>query len=178
MLIARSETLSRQRELTICTCEAFTVKGLIFVSDSALRDDLHAFRALGGEMLLIAAHTVDLVLLGYEAFRADRVVAREAKEAVFVELLALVFHFFHSRLEYLSTLVTSGSKSLVVALATVEGVIFGAERLVDQRQLANIAEKALFVPVLFFVRQVLEYQVFFLNLDLSIYLKGFGALFS
>lgn len=128
---------------------------LVFVSDTALRYDLCTFGAFGRKVILVARHAVDFVLFRYEALGTDRLVAREAQEAVLVELLALVLHLLHARLEYLSALVAARRERLVVAFAAVEGVILAAERLVDQRQLAHVAEEALFVPVSVLVRKVL-----------------------
>lgn len=45
---------------------------------------------------------------------------------------------------------------MIVAFAAVESVVLGAERLVHERYLAHVTEKALLVPVLVLVGQVLR----------------------
>ena len=112
--------------------------GRVLVRDAALRDHLAALVALGGKVVLVAGHAVDLLVLGYEALGADRRVAREAQETVLVKLLALVLHLLHARLEDLGALVTARGKLLVVALAAVQELVLGAEGLVYERQLAQI----------------------------------------
>lgn len=112
-------------------------------------------------MILVARHAVDFVLFRYEALGADRLRAREAEETVLVELLRLVFHFFHARLKYLSALVAAGRKRLVVALATVELIVLVAKWFVDERQLAHIAKEALLVPVLLLVGEVFGVGAYF-----------------
>jgi ABC-type glycerol-3-phosphate transport system permease component len=72
-----------------------------------------------------------------------------------VKLLTFVFHFFHAWLKYLSALVTSRGKSLIVTLATVQRLVLGPKGLVDQGQLAHMTKETLFVPVLFLIGQVL-----------------------
>lgn len=128
--------------------------GLILVANSALRDHLGAFRTLGRIGLFITGHTEYLIIFWYEAFGANGRVARETEEAILVELLSLVFHFFHAGLEYLRALVASRRERLIVALATVERVVFRAERLVDERQLAHVTKEALLVPVGILIREV------------------------
>lgn len=54
------------------------------------------------------------------------------------------------------------SESLIVALGTVKSLILGAERLIDERYLADMAEEALLVPVLVLVWKVLRIGADFL----------------
>jgi hypothetical protein len=56
--------------------------------------------------------------------------------------------------EYLSAFVASRGERLIVALATIKQFVLRAERLVNERQLANIAKKALLVPMFFLVGQI------------------------
>ena len=128
---------------------------LIFVGDAALRNDFGALGTLGSEVLLIARDAIGLVLLWYKALGANNAVAQKAREAVLVELLTLVLHLLHAGLEYLRALVTARRKRLIVTLAAVEQLVFGAERLVDQTRLAHVAEEALVVPVLVLVAKIL-----------------------
>ena len=51
-----------------------------------------AFDASGGELLLVAARAVDLLLPGDETFGADGRLAHHATEAPLVPLPALVLH--------------------------------------------------------------------------------------
>lgn len=53
-------------------------------------------------------------------------------------------------------------ESLIVALGTVKSLILGAERLIDERYLAHMAEEALLVPVLVLVGEVLRIGADFL----------------
>jgi hypothetical protein len=168
MLVSRRESLTCQRRLTIGAREAFSVIGLILVGDAALRDHLGTLGALGGEVVLVAWHTVDLTVLGYEALAADGHVTREAEETVLVKLLSFVFHLFHARFENLSALVASSGERLIIALATVERIVLGAERLVNQRYLANMTEEAFLVPMLLFVRQIFRIGADFLLAFLAV----------
>lgn len=119
MFVARRESLTSQRLLTIGACETFSMKRLIFVADATLRYNFGAFVALGGKILLITRYTVDFVFFGYETFRSDGQIARKAEETILVKLLSFVFHFFHARLEYLRALVTTRRERLIVTLAAV-----------------------------------------------------------
>lgn len=132
-LVARSKSLPSQGLLTIGAVEAFSMVGRVLVRHAALRDHLAALVALGGKVVLVAGHAVDLLVLGYEALGADRRVAREAQETVLVKLLALVLHLLHARLEDLGALVTARGKLLVVALAAVQELVLRAEGLVYER---------------------------------------------
>ncbi len=96
------------------------MKRLILVSDSALRNHFGTFGALCGESLLVARHTVNLVLSRYKRFRSYRQLTRVAFKALLVKLLTLVLHFFSARFEYLLTHVTTSGKFLIIALGTVE----------------------------------------------------------
>lgn len=154
VIVSRREALARQRLLTIGAREAFSMIRLILVRDAALRYDFDALGALRGKVILVARHAVDFILFRYEALGADGLRAGEAEETVLVELLALVLHLLHARLENLRALVASGRKRLIVALATVKLIVLVAERLVNERQLAHIAKEALLVPVLLLVGEV------------------------
>lgn len=162
MVIARGEPLSSKRLLAVGAREALAVIGQILVAHAARRDHFGALGALGRVRLLVARHAEDLVVLRYEALRADWRCTCEAQEAVLVELLSFVLHLFHAWLEDLRALVTPRSESLIVALGTVKSLILGAERLIDERYLAHVAEEALLVPVLVLVGEVLRIGADFL----------------
>ena len=105
--------------------------------------------------MLIAWHTINFAILGYEAFGADCRVTRKTEKTILVKLLTLVLHLFHAWLEYLRAFVTARRKRLIVTFATVQRVVLGTEWLVDERQLAHMTKKALFMPMLVLVREVL-----------------------
>ena len=130
VIVTRRKSLTSQRLLTIRAIEALAMKRLILVGDTALRNHLGALGTLGGEILLVARYTVDLVVLGYEALRAYCRITCEAQEAVLVELLTLVLHLLHAGLEDLRAFVTARGERLIVAFATVKRLVFGAERFV------------------------------------------------
>ena len=118
--------------------------------------------------MLIAWHAINFAILGYEAFGAYSRVARKAEKTILVKLLTLVLHLLHARLEYLRALVTARRKRLIVALAAVQRVVFRAEWLVDERQLAHMTKKALLMPMLVLVREVLGVGADFLLALLTI----------
>jgi hypothetical protein len=96
--------------------------GVVLISHSASRDDLHkskkvngssvkksyfstysqilnylgAFDASSGELLLVASGAVNVLLARDERLGADRSLAHEAAEALFVPLPTLVFHLLGS----------------------------------------------------------------------------------
>jgi hypothetical protein len=103
--------------------KALTMPGVVLISHSASRDDLHkskkvngssvkksyfstthsqisnylgAFDASSGELLLIASGAVNVLLARDERLGADRSLAHEAAEALFVPLPTLVFHLLGS----------------------------------------------------------------------------------
>lgn len=70
---------------------------LIFERHSSGGHDFLAFCALGGELLLEAAHTVDIGLIGDdEGLRPHLDLAHNTLEALLVPLPRLVLHFFHA----------------------------------------------------------------------------------
>lgn len=162
MVVARGEPLSSKRLLAVGAREALAVIGQVLVAHATRRDHFGALGALGRIRLLVARHAEDLVVLRYEALRADRRCACEAQEAILVELLTFVLHLFHAWLEDLGAFVTPRGESLIVALGTVKSLILGAERLIDERYLADVAEEALLVPVLVLVGEVFRIGAYFL----------------
>lgn len=57
---------------------------------------LLAAETLLGELLVVAGRTVDVLALGQEALRADRLLALEASETLLVPDLVLVLHILGS----------------------------------------------------------------------------------
>ena len=127
---------------------------LILVRDASLRYHLCTFGTFRGKIMFITWHTIDLAIFGYEAFGADGRIACKTKKTILVKLLTLVLHFLHARLEYLSAFVATRSKRLIVAFATIERVVFGAERLVNERYLAYVTKETFLMPMLVLVRKV------------------------
>lgn len=129
---------------------------LVLVRHAALRDDLVALDAASGELVLITAGAVDLLLPGDEAPSSDGVLTDHAAEALLVPLSRLVLHLLGSSPEYLAAAITAASELRIVAVAAVDLVKLGAELLVHQRDAALGAEETGLVPMLVFVRQVLR----------------------
>ena len=71
LIVTGRKPLTCQRLLTTRAIEAFAMKRLILVCDTTLRYNFRAFGAFGGKVLLITRYTIDLVVLGYEAFSAN-----------------------------------------------------------------------------------------------------------
>lgn len=68
------------------TCDSFDINLLYLV----------ALDASGSELILVAAGAVDLLLAGYEALGADRVLAHDAAETLLVPLSRLVLHLLRA----------------------------------------------------------------------------------
>lgn len=92
LLVPRGEALAGQRRVAVGAREALAVPGLVLVRHAARSDDLVALDAAGGELLLVAASAVDLLLPGDEALGADSGLAHHAAEALLVPLARLVLH--------------------------------------------------------------------------------------
>lgn len=56
----------------------------------------------------------------------------------------------------MSAFIASRGKSLIIAFATIEWIIFGSKRLVDERQFADMTKKTFFMPMLILIRQILR----------------------
>lgn len=128
---------------------------LIAVRHTSAGDDLVALNAPGGELVLVTASAVDIIVPRNEAPGADRVAAHAAAEALLVPLVALVLHLLRASAEDLAAAIAAGGEGGVVAGSAVDLLSLGAERLVHQRHAALAAQEAGLVPVLLLVRQVL-----------------------
>jgi hypothetical protein len=131
------------------------VPWLVLVGHTASGNNLLAFTASSCEFFLVACSAVDVVIFGDKAFSSDCSFAQRTTETFVVPLLALVFHLFHARSENLATTVTPRGEGLVVAVSTEDPVVLGPKGLVDQGNLALVAQEALFVPVFVLIGQVL-----------------------
>jgi len=128
---------------------------LVLVGHAARGDDLVALDAAGGELLLVAASAVDLLLARDEGLGADGCPADTAAETLLVPLPGLVLHLLVAGPEDLGAAVAAGGELAVVAGAAVDLLHLAAELLVHQGDRALAAEEALLMPVLVFVRQIL-----------------------
>lgn len=156
LLVARSEPLAGERRVAVRAREALAVPWLVLVRHAALCDYLVTLDAAGGELVLVAAGAVDLLLARDEALRADRVLADNAAEALLVPLPGLVLHLLGSSTEHLAASIAAACELSVVTVTAVDLVELGAELLVDQRDAALGAQEAGLVPVLVLVRQILR----------------------
>lgn len=155
-LVLGSEPLAGQRLVTMSTSKALTMPGVVLISHSASRDDLGAFDATSGKLLFIASGTVNVLLPRDERLGANRSLANEAAETLFMPLSTLVFHLLGSGAEDFATSVAASCVHRVVARAAENLVGLRAELLVDQRQAALVAQEAGFVPMAILVRQILR----------------------
>ena len=155
LVLARCEPLASQGLAAVGAGEALPVPGVVAVGHPAGGDHLAALDALGGELVLVAAGAVDVVLLGDEGLGADGVGADAAGEALLVPLPGLVLHLLHPSFENISAGVASRGELCVVARTAVDAVSLGAELLVHQAGPALVAQEAGLVPVLLLVGQIL-----------------------
>ena len=116
---------------------------------------LAAFDAFGRKLFLITFSTVNIVLLGDKTLGANRILASATHEALLMPLPGLVLHLLHSRLENISTSITSGRELSIVARSAVDTVSLGAKLFVHQAGAALVAEEASLVPMLLLVAQIL-----------------------
>jgi hypothetical protein len=155
MFVTWRKSLSSQRLLTIRARKAFSMKRLILVANATLWNNLSTFGAFRGIILLIARYTVDFIIFRYETLGANGQVTRKTEKAILMKLLSLVFHFFHARLEYLRTFVTTRRKRLIIAFTTIQTIVLVPERLIHEPDTAQAAEKAFLMPVHVLVGEVL-----------------------
>jgi len=145
------ETLAGQRLMAVCAAEAFPMPGLILIRHTTGCDNLFAFGASCGELFLIAPGAENILVFRDETFRANGRLAMRTAETFIMPLFAFVFHLLHTGSEDLIATVASGGESLIVTVGAEDPIIFGAERLVDQGDLAHIAQETVLMPVLVLV---------------------------
>lgn len=129
-LIARGETLTRQRGVAVCAREALAVPWLILVSYTTTGDDLVALNASSGKFILIAASAVDIVIPGDERLGANRRFTNAAAEAFLMPLASFVFHFLRSSSEYFSAAIAAGGKCGIVAIGAIDFLVLGTKWLI------------------------------------------------
>ena len=143
LVVLRGELLAGEHDVAVGAGEALAVPGLVLERHSARRHDLLALGALGGELLLEAAHAVHVVVVGDdEGLGADERLADGALEALVVPLAVLVLHLFHARAEGVAAGVAPRGELFVVARAAEDVGVLGGEGLRHQRSLAPLAAEA------------------------------------
>jgi hypothetical protein len=128
----------------------------VLVRYSTLVDYPVALHAALGVLFFVALDADDFLVTWYETLVSDWLQTDFAAEALFVPLLALVFVLLHAGSEESSTSVTSGGEVVVMTVGTVELVVLGGERMVDQRYLTVATLETFLVPMAVFVGQVLR----------------------
>lgn len=123
----------------------------ILVSYASASNNLTALDASGGKLFFIASCAVNVVFPGDEGLGANGALANAAGETLLVPLSAFVFHLFGSCAEDFSTSIASSGESGIVAVCTIDLLVFRAKWLVDQRYSALVAQEAGLVPVLLLV---------------------------
>lgn len=151
LLVSRRESLSSKGSAAIGTGEALAVPRVVAVSHATGGDYLIALDASGSEFLFVASGTVYVVLPGDEAARSDGILADAAAEALVVPLVALVLHLLGASTEDIVASIATRCEGGVVAAGTVHFLRFGAERLVNQRNSALVAQETGLMPVLLLV---------------------------
>lgn len=139
LVVARREALAGQRRVAVGAREAFAMPRLVLVCHTAARDDLIAFDAARGKLLLVAIGAVDLVFTWDERLGADRGLADDAAEALLVPLPTLVFHLLSACSKDFAASVASSGERRIVTVGAVHLLALGAERLVDERHSALVA---------------------------------------
>lgn len=129
--------------------------GVVTIGHSTLSNNLITLDALGCELVLVAFSAINVMLLWDERLCANRIVTGAANKTLFVPLPCLVLHLLHACSENVAAAITPGCKLGVITGSAINSIGFRAKLLVDQRRPAFGADKASFVPVLLFVRQIL-----------------------
>lgn len=151
LLLPGGESLAGEAAVTVCATEALPMPGLVTVGHTTRLDDLVAFDASGGELLLVASCAVNIVVPWDEGSGSDGVLADHTTEALLMPLVALVLHLLSTGPEDFSASIAPGGECSVIASGTVDLLGLGAERLVYERYTALRAQEALFMPMLFLV---------------------------
>lgn len=96
LVILAGEPLASELDIAVGTTEALSVPWVILVSHPTGSDHLVTLDTPGGELLLVAARAVDLLLTGNETLGADRGLADATRKAFLVPLSSLVFHLLRA----------------------------------------------------------------------------------
>jgi len=110
LVLLYGKLLTGQLGATVGAQKAFLVERLALVRDTVCGDDLSAFGASKGKLVFVAASAINFVVFRNEGPGTDSMFARNANEALFMPLSALVFKFFSSRSKYFATAVAFLSK--------------------------------------------------------------------
>ena len=131
LVVLRRELLAGEHDVAVGAGEALAVPGLVLERHAARRHDLLALGALGGELLLEAAHAVHAVVVvgDDEGLGADERLADGALEALVVPLAVLVLHLLVARAEGVAAGVAPRGELFVVARAAEDVGVLGGEGL-------------------------------------------------
>lgn len=151
----RSKFQASQLFATTSACEALLVPRISFIGNSTSTNNLRALAAALSIFRFVAGHTDDLVFARNKTLGTDWLFAFDANKAFFVPLLATVFVLSHASLEDTLAAITTGGKTFVVAVRTVQLFFFRSKWSVSQRSATGGALEAFFMPVTFFEGQVL-----------------------
>lgn len=154
-LVLGGELLTGEHLVTVGAGEAIAMERSALVGDSSLVDHAIAFGTALSILLLIAGYTDDLLVARDEALVSNWLVAHLAAEALLMPLFTLVLKLLHASPKDVLTSITPGSEVVVMAIGTVQFLVFGRKRLVYERTLTIAAFKASLVPVLILVGQIL-----------------------
>lgn len=153
-VVSRGKPLAGQLLLAASAQEAVLVPGLVMVGHPTSGDGLFAVHTLHGKLLLVAGHTVVVVLLRDEALGANGLLASLAGETGLMPAVPLMLHLPGAWHDGFLALVALGGVLVGVALGAEELLILSGEGFVHQRALALEALKAVLVPVAVLVGQV------------------------
>jgi len=135
--------------------KTFSMPWIISVSDSTLCNDLIAFDALSGKLVLITLSAINVMFFGDEGLGANWIVTSATNKTFFMPLPCLVFHFLHACPKDIRTSIASSGKLSVVTWSTINSIGFGTKLLIHQRSSTFRTYETSLVPMFFFIRQVL-----------------------
>jgi len=133
LIVSRGEALAGQRRVAVGAGEALAVPRLVLVGHAAAGDDLVTLNTARGELLLVTARAVYLLLPRDEGLGANGRPAHAAAEALLVPLARLVLHLLVACAEDLGAAVAARGELRVVAGPAVDLLLLAAELLVHQR---------------------------------------------
>lgn len=129
-VITRCEALASQLLLAASAQKAVLMPWLFMVSHSSSGDGLFAVHTLHGKLLLVAWHTVVVVVLGDKTLGTNGLLATFAGKAGLMPAIAFMLHLPGARHNGFLTLVALRGVLIRVALSTQELLILGGERFI------------------------------------------------
>lgn len=148
------ELLPCQLLPTACAHKTVPVPRLVTIGHAAGRQHLLAAAAAGGKLVLIAGRAVMPVVIRYEGFAPDWLLAAETDEAFLVPGLPLVFQLLGARLNTLVAGCAGGGELALEAGVAEQLFPMTGEPLIPQRAAAAGAAQALLVEVLAIIGQL------------------------